>query len=174
MDANTLSRIGLLTALLASPSAMANDNIVVLQLGKAFSNEKLDINIANAKFHHMFWRWEDSSCQFGLGVRAGTLKVEDEETARLGGGARIECQWGNWVTWLPGEMVWLDQYQFGTRGHGYKDYGGPFQFALGIGLGYAITKNWLIGYQYEHMSNAYMYDKNPGLDSHTLHIEYRF
>ncbi|MGL5502317.1 MAG: acyloxyacyl hydrolase, partial [Aeromonas veronii] len=51
---------------------------------------------------------------------------------------------------------------------------GPFQFALGIGLGYAITKNWLIGYQYENMSNAYMYDKNPGLDSHTLHIEYRF
>ncbi|WP_429013025.1 hypothetical protein [Aeromonas veronii] len=41
MDANTLSRIGLLTALLASPSAMANDNIVVLQLGNAFSNEKL-------------------------------------------------------------------------------------------------------------------------------------
>ena len=80
MDANTLSRIGLLTALLVSPSAMANDNIVVLQLGKAFSNEKLDINIANAKFHHMFWRWGDSGCQFGLGVRAGTLKVEDEET----------------------------------------------------------------------------------------------
>ncbi|WP_439845581.1 hypothetical protein [Aeromonas veronii] len=52
MDANTLSRIGLLTALLASPSAMANDNIVVLQLGNAFSNEKLDINIADAKFHH--------------------------------------------------------------------------------------------------------------------------
>jgi len=111
MDANTLSRIGLLTALLASPSAMANDNIVVLQLGKAFSNEKLDINIADAKFHHMFWRWGDSGCQFGLGIRAGTLKVEDEETARLGGGARIECQWGNWVTWLPGEMVWLDQYR---------------------------------------------------------------
>ncbi|MFM5859436.1 acyloxyacyl hydrolase [Aeromonas veronii] len=174
MDANTLSRIGLLTALLASQAAMANDNIVVLQLGKAFSNEKLDINIADAKFHHMFWRWGDSGCQFGLGVRGGMLKVEDEETARLGGGARIECQWGNWVTWLPGEMVWLDQYQFGTRGHGYKDYGGPFQFALGIGLGYAITKNWLIGYQYEHMSNAYMYDKNPGLDSHTFHIEYRF
>ena len=85
MDANTLSRIGLLTALLASPSAMANDNIVVLQLGKAFSNEKLDINIADAKFHHMFWRWGDSGCQFGLGVRGGTLKVEDEETARLGG-----------------------------------------------------------------------------------------
>ncbi|MFQ1634829.1 acyloxyacyl hydrolase, partial [Aeromonas veronii] len=62
----------------------------------------------------------------------------------------------------------------GTCSHLPKDYGGPFQFALGIGLGYAITKNWLIGYQYEHMSNAYMYDKNPGLDSHTLHIEYRF
>lgn len=48
MDANTLSRIGLLTALLASPSAMANDNIVALQLGRAFSNEKLDIKIADA------------------------------------------------------------------------------------------------------------------------------
>ena len=71
MDANTLSRIGLLTALLASPAAMANDNIVVLQLGQAFSNEKLDIKIADAKFHHMFWRWGDSGCQFGLGYVSG-------------------------------------------------------------------------------------------------------
>lgn len=174
MDANTLLRCGLLASLVASSGAIANDNIVVLQLGTAFSNEKLDIHIADAKYHHMFWRWGDSGCQFGLGVRAGVLKVEDEETARLGGGARIECQWGNWVAWIPGDVLWLEQHEFGKLGHNHKDYGGPFQFSTGLGLGYALTSNWLIGYQYEHMSNAYMYDHNPGLDSHTLHIEYRF
>ncbi len=102
------------------------------------------------------------------------LKVGDERTARLGTGARAECLWGNWVVWLPAEMIWLADHEFGHRGNGFKDYGGPFQFVTGIGLGYAITKNWLIGYQYEHMSNANMYEQNPGLDTHTLHIEYRF
>lgn len=50
MDANTLSRIGLLAALFTSPAAMANNNIFTLQLGKAFSDEKFDIKIADAKF----------------------------------------------------------------------------------------------------------------------------
>lgn len=123
MRANTLLLSGLLALLIASTGAIANDNIVALQLGT---------------------------------------------------GARAECLWGNWVVWIPAEVLWLAEHEFGHRGNGFKDYGGPFQFASGIGLGYAITKNWLIGYQYEHMSNAKMYDQNPGLDTHSLHIEYRF
>ncbi|MGY3916062.1 acyloxyacyl hydrolase [Aeromonas australiensis] len=174
MDANTLSRICMLATLITSPAVMANDNIVALQLGKAFSKEKLDIKIADAKFHHMFWQWGDSGCQFGLGGRGGMLKVGGESTARLGGGARMECRWNNWTGWIPADVVWLDQHQFGQRGNGFKDYGGPVQFTFGIGIGYSISRNWLIGYQYEHMSNADRYDKNPGLDSHNLHIEYRF
>lgn len=174
MDASTLIRTGLLASLLTCSTAMANNNMVSLQLGQAFESEQRDISLADLKLHHMFWQWGDSGCQFGLGIRGGMLKVDDDETARLGGGARIECQWGNWVTWLPGEVVWLDQHEFGKRGNGFKDYGGPFQFVLGIGIGYHLTPQWLIGYQYEHMSNANMYDQNPALDSYTLHIQYRF
>ncbi|MGU5726520.1 acyloxyacyl hydrolase, partial [Aeromonas caviae] len=37
-----------------------------------------------------------------------------------------------------------------------------------------FNQNWLLGYQYEHMSNGHMYEHNPSLDSHTLHIDYRF
>lgn len=165
---------GILATLLASTEAKADDNIVALQIGMPAEDQQLNIVTTDIKFYHMFWQWGESGCQLGLGGRGGMLKVGGESTARFGAGGRIECQWNNWFIWTSGEVIWLDQYQFGKRGNGFKNYGGPFQFTPGIGLGYAITNNWLIGYQYEHMSNASMYRPNPGLDSHLIYIEYRF
>ncbi|UNU30183.1 acyloxyacyl hydrolase [Aeromonas hydrophila] len=174
MNANMLLLAGALATLSAGTNVAAGDDIMALQLGKPAENEKLDIYSVDVKYHHMFWRWGDTGCQLGLGARGGMLKVGDDNTARLGTGARAECLWGNWVVWIPVEVLWLAEHEFGHRGNGFKDYGGPFQFSSGIGLGYALTSNWLIGYQYEHMSNANMYEQNPGLDSHSIHIEYRF
>lgn len=175
MNAKILFYSGLVITLVTSTKTLASDsNIVSVQAGRPAEHERLSIVTTDIKFHHMFWQWGDSGCQFGLGGRGGMLKVGGESTARLGGGARMECRWNNWTGWIPADVVWLDQHQFGQRGNGFKDYGGPVQFAFGIGVGYSISRNWLIGYQYEHMSNAYRYDKNPGLDSHNLHIEYRF
>lgn len=174
MDANILLLSGLLAAVAVSTVAMANDDIVALQLGKPAENEKLDIHTVDVKYHHMFGRWGHSGCQLGLGARGGMLSVDGGNTTRLGVGARAECLWGNWVVWIPLEVLWLADHEFGHRGNGFKDYGGPFQFSSGLGLGYALSTHWLVGYQYEHMSNANMYDQNPGLDSHSLHIEYRF
>nr|WP_249372983.1 hypothetical protein [Aeromonas salmonicida] len=57
MRANTLLLSGLLASLIASTGAIANDNIVALQLGTPSENEKLSIFTADAKYHHMFWRW---------------------------------------------------------------------------------------------------------------------
>ncbi|MFM4963864.1 acyloxyacyl hydrolase [Aeromonas bivalvium] len=174
MDVNTLLISGLLASLVASSGVLANDDIVALQMGAPADSETLDIFTADVKYHRMFWRWGDAGCQFGIGVRGGMLKVGEEYTTRLGGGVRTECLWGRWLIWIPAEMVWLAEHEFGHKGNGFKDYGGPFQYILGIGLGYELTANWWLGYQYEHMSNANMYEQNPGLDTHTLHIEYRF
>lgn len=153
---------------------MANDKIVVVQLGTPAENEKLDIYTADIKLHHMFWQWDETDCQLGLGGRGGLLDVGHEEGARLGVGARAECLLGNWVVWMPFEVLWISKYEFGHRGNGFKDYGGPIQLSTGLGVGYVFHQNWMIGYQYEYMSNGKMYDSNPSLDSHTLHIEYRF
>ncbi|MGL6369959.1 acyloxyacyl hydrolase [Aeromonas hydrophila] len=174
MNANMLLLVGALATLSTGTNVAAGDDIMALQLGKPAENEKLDIYSVDVKYHHMLWRWSDTGCQLGLGARGGMLKVGDDSTARLGTGARAECLWGNWVVWIPVEVLWLAEHEFGHRGNGFKDYGGPFQFSSGIGLGYALTSSWLIGYQYEHMSNANMYEQNPGLDSHSIHIEYRF
>ena len=54
MRANTLLLSGLLATLIASTGAIANDNIVALQLGTPSENEKLSIFTADAKYHHMF------------------------------------------------------------------------------------------------------------------------
>lgn len=174
MDANLHSIARLLFLLSMSTTAIANDEIVVVQLGTAAESEKLDIYTADIKLHHMFWQWGESGCQFGLGVRGGVLDVGHESGARLGAGGRAECLWGQWVVWMPVEVLWLSKHEFGHKGNGFKDYGGPVQLSTGLGLGYAFNRNWLLGYQYEHMSNGHMYEPNPSLDSHTLHIEYRF
>ena len=174
MDANTLLLSGLLALLVTSTGAMAKDDIVAVQLGTPAENEKQDIFTADIKYHHMFWQWGESGCQFGLGARGGILDVGGEGGARLGAGARAECQMSSWVVWMPFELLWLSPYEYGHRGNGFKDYGGPFQLSTGLGLGYLFDAHWMIGYQYEHMSNGKMYDHNPSLDSHTLHIEYRF
>ncbi|MGU5664578.1 acyloxyacyl hydrolase [Aeromonas sanarellii] len=129
-------------------SVHADDNIMALQLGTPAESEKLDIFTVDVKYHHMFWQWDETDCQLGLGGRGGLLDVGHEEGARLGVGARAECLLGNWVVWMPFEVLWLSKYEFGHRGNGFKDYGGPVQLSTGLGLGYAFHKNWMVGYQY--------------------------
>ena len=54
MDANLHSIARLLFLLIMSTTAIANDEIVVVQLGTAAESEKLDIYTADIKLHHMF------------------------------------------------------------------------------------------------------------------------
>ena len=54
MDANLHSIARLLFLLSISTTAIANDEIVVVQLGTAAESEKLDIYTADIKLHHMF------------------------------------------------------------------------------------------------------------------------
>lgn len=54
MDANLHSIARLLLLLSMSTTAIANDEIVAVQLGTPAENEKLDIYTADIKLHHMF------------------------------------------------------------------------------------------------------------------------
>ena len=58
--------------------------------------------------------------------------------------------------------------------YGLEDFGGNFQFTSYIGLSYLFTDNFGIGYRIQHMSNANIYDENPGLDLHMFILKYRF
>jgi hypothetical protein len=58
--------------------------------------------------------------------------------------------------------------------YGSQDLGGPLQFTSYIGVYWIITENFEIGYRFQHMSNAHLYDSNPGVNQHVISAGYRF
>ena len=63
----------------------------------------------------------------------------------------------------------MDDYQFGD-----EDLGGRFAFIEEIGFRYYLGWNMEAGYQFRHMSIAYIYHKNPGVDMHIFELAYNF
>lgn len=64
----------------------------------------------------------------------------------------------------------------GVTRHDFKarDLGGPFLFTLHGGASVVLGWNLALGYRFQHLSNADLYDKNPGLNLHCLEIKYLF
>lgn len=57
---------------------------------------------------------------------------------------------------------------------GDEDFGGPLQFTHHISLYYWFLQNLSIAAKVQHMSNAGIYDENPGLNMAMLALVYRF
>ena len=73
-------------------------------------------------------------------------------------GAEDACG-ANGVVWMPVEVLWLSKHEFRAQGNGFKrDYGGPVQLSNWIRAGVYLQSGWLLGYQYEHMSNGHVYE----------------
>lgn len=58
--------------------------------------------------------------------------------------------------------------------YGGLDLGGRFQFISSIGFDWALSESWSFGYRWQHISNAGVHDRNPGLNLNTLGFTYRF
>ena len=66
--------------------------------------------------------------------------------------------------------AYLSKYQFGTQ-----DYGGPFQFALTVGAGLPVYKNFGLGYRFVHYSDAGIHGPDSiGADFHMIEFSYWF
>ncbi len=63
----------------------------------------------------------------------------------------------------------VSRHEFGDA-----DFGGVFQFTSFVGLNSRIGKQTTASVRIQHMSNASIYDSNPGLDQAMLGINYRF
>lgn len=63
----------------------------------------------------------------------------------------------------------ISRHEFGDA-----DFGGIFQFTSFIGLNSRIGKQTTASIRVQHMSNASIYDPNPGLDQVMLGFNYRF
>jgi hypothetical protein len=57
---------------------------------------------------------------------------------------------------------------------GKEDLGGPVQFTSHVGLSAGVYRGLRVGYRFQHMSNAGLYDRNPGLNLHMLEVAWRF
>ena len=57
---------------------------------------------------------------------------------------------------------------------GGLDLGIGLQFTSYAGMNWDISRRLGLGYRFEHMSNASLSSSNPGLNSHTFTIYYRF
>ena len=67
-------------------------------------------------------------------------------------------------------LAYLSRSRFGSQ-----DFGGPFQFALTVGIAVPIYKQLGIGYRFLHYSDAGMNGSNTvGADNHMLEVYYRF
>lgn len=78
----------------------------------------------------------------------------------------------------PGSPFWLELGLSPTaltrHTFGGLDLGIGFQFTSYAGMNWDISRHWGLGYRFEHMSNASLSSSNPGLNSHTFTIYYRF
>ncbi len=63
----------------------------------------------------------------------------------------------------------ISKHKFGD-----ENLGGPVQFTSHIGLNIILSNQIHIGYRFQHMSNARIYEDNPGLDTHMIELGYRF
>lgn len=51
-----------------------------------------------------------------------------------------------------------------------KDLGGPIEFRSGLELAYTLADNYRVGLNFSHMSNASIYEDNPGTESLTVNF----
>ncbi|WP_083453238.1 acyloxyacyl hydrolase [Desulfatitalea tepidiphila] len=105
-----------------------------------------------------------------LGINAGFL-LSDENTFvgsagpglyLLSPGKRLALFAGVHVTYLSRSK--LDS----------EDFGGSLQFTSTVGIDYILSMSFIIGYSFQHMSNAGLFMENPGLNTHMLELIYRF
>jgi len=58
---------------------------------------------------------------------------------------------------------------------GKQDFGGPFQFALTVGVGFPLYKRLGLGYRLQHYSDAAIYGADTtGVDLHMVELTYLF
>jgi hypothetical protein len=119
------------------------------------------------------WRWGgivdvDTRLTSSLGVLHGGGEAGGLGTLGFGfvfgrNDGPLEILAGSALTMLAGGHV-----------YGEEDLGGPVQFTHHIGAAFRLHDNWSAILQVQHMSNAYLYDENPGINFMTFGLRYRF
>lgn len=144
--------------------------------GVSFNDDHESFTLYEAYAHAPLpWRWRWGGAVDVATRLTGSLGVlhGGDETGGLGSlgfgfvfgrnGGPFELLAGSALTLLAGGHV-----------YGEEDLGGVVQFTHHIGAAFRFYDNWSAVVQVQHMSNAYLYDKNPGINFVTFGLRYRF
>ncbi|HEU5126165.1 MAG TPA: acyloxyacyl hydrolase [Verrucomicrobiae bacterium] len=120
------------------------------------------------------WQWDlGSGWQLGtrLDFSGGWLHGEGENAVIGTLGPSAILSWKDFPVSLDvgSSPTLISRHHFGNR-----DFGGAFQFTTHAGLNWDLARHVSVGYRYQHMSNAGLFDSNPGLNLHLLSVSYRF
>lgn len=118
------------------------------------------------------WRFQDDwSLRPSLGVTGGWLNQYHSDALIGGTGLNLTLEKEGFPLKLLGGagLAWLTHTTFET-----KEFGTPLQFTEHVGFQVEPVQHWLIGYQYQHMSNCELSHFNPGLNLHMFSLGYGF
>jgi hypothetical protein len=141
-------------------------------VGDSRNSESFTQYEAHAEFP-LPWRWESAGkWVFGtfLGASAGLLTGAGEAfVGAIGPGGYMMSPSGRFVFTAETQPTYISRYDFGTQ-----DLGGRFQFTSTFCIRVHFLGSGTAGYCARHMSNAGIYDQNPGVDTHLIEVGFRF
>ncbi len=155
-----LASLMILLAVPAMASETNNKNHVVGYAGVFDALDDDDYGQYGLEYRH-------KDVYYGLRPTIG-INVTDESDVYGYAGAY-------WDIELPYSFVLSPNFVVGAYDHGDgKDLGGALEFRSGIELGYAFENQSRVGVAFNHISNASLYDKNPGAEAVLFSYQHGF
>jgi hypothetical protein len=148
-----------------------------LQAGTSFNEEEESFNQYDLlAAYGLPWSWQwGSAIQVDTNLTATVGVLDGGGDTGLAGSLGIEFVFGSAAGKGPFELragsalTLLSEDEFGD-----EDFGGPFQFTHHVSLYYWFLPNLSAVARVQHMSNAGIYDENPGLNMAMLALVYRY
>jgi len=120
------------------------------------------------------WRWGDAEA-VGIGVRVegsiGVLDGDDDSSVFVGFAPVLELSRADFPVRLA---VAVGPTLFSEHELDELDLGGAVNFTSSVRLHWQVTQQLGVRYQYQHTSNAGLYDENDGIDMHVVGLSYSF
>ena len=136
--------------------------------GQSFNQAETFVNV------NLPWGWDlgkEWYLQSRLDSSIGWLGDRGNNAAIVTLGPSVALSRERWPVSLEGGVspTLLSRSEFGS-----KDFGIDIQFTSHIGLNWDFAAHWRLGYRFQHMSNAGLGAKNPGLNMHFFGLSYLF
>lgn len=147
---------------IAAPTALLADEVVV---GGFYDIENDSRSLSLAYHSDPVWTlWNRTQIRWAVGTR-----FDDDQDFFVGAGISTQTALSDRIyfsfRFMPG------YYEAGRNGN---PLGGPLSFWSEVGFGYRLTDSSALLLTYDHFSNAFIYDRNQGVDAFGLAYAYSF